>query len=498
LTLGGRSFTVKCLSGETMKILFAASEALPFAKTGGLADVLEGLPRELAAMGHEVAVVLPRYRGIEASRVALQSLTVPVGAGLHFPVIHESGPLEGVRYFFVDAGEYFDRGGIYGEWGGAFHDNPERFMLFSRAVIEIAKQLWPPDVFHCHDWQAALVPVLLRGVYGYDPALARVPVVFTVHNIAYQGRYGRDVLGRTGLPDGLFTVGGLEFWGDVNFLKGGLLFADYVTTVSRKYAEEIQTPDYGHGLDAVVRSRASRLVGILNGADYSAWSPEKDRWIAKNYSAKNLSGKAACKKDLLAEFRLPAENNGRPVVGIVSRFVEQKGFDLIAQIAREFLEEDVALVALGSGEARYESFFRVLAEYKPERVGVRIGFDNALAHKIEAGADMFLMPSRYEPCGLNQIYSLRYGTIPVVRATGGLDDTIEPFEPSTGRGTGFKFWDATGSALLDTLRWALQCYRNRSAWKAVMRNAMSQDFSWQVAARQYLEVYEKARALRPG
>jgi starch synthase len=340
--------------------------------------------------------------------------------------------------------------------------------------------------------------VLLRGLYGYDPVLSRVPVVFTVHNIAYQGRYGRDILGRIGLPEGIFNVGGLEFWGDVNFLKGGLLFADYLTTVSRRYAEEIQTPDFGNGLDGVVRSRAARLAGILNGADYTVWSPEKDRWIVANYSAKDISRKAACKKDLLAEFRLPEENNGRPVVGIVSRFAEQKGFDLIAQVAREFLEEDVALVALGSGEQRYETFFRMLAEYKPERVGVRLGFDNALAHKIEAGADLFLMPSRYEPCGLNQIYSLRYGTIPVVRATGGLDDTIEPFQPDTGRGTGFKFWDATGPALLDTLRWALRCYRNRKAWQTLMRNAMSQNFSWQVAARQYVEVYEKARALRAG
>jgi len=481
-----------------MKILFAASEAAPFAKTGGLADVLEGLPRALSALGHDVAVVLPLYRGIGARRVALASLSIPVGPRMHFPAIREGDPLRGVRYFFVDAGEFFDRGGIYGEFGGAFGDNPERLTLFSRAVIEVAKQLWPPDVIHCHDWQTALVPVLLRGQYGYDPAFLRVPVVFTVHNIAYQGRYGHDVMWRAGLPGHLYNINGLEFWGDVDFLKGGLLFADFLTTVSRKYAEEIQTPEFGYGLDAVVRARASRLTGILNGADYTTWNPENDRWIAAHYSAADTSNKAICKRDMLRELRLPAENNTRLAVGIVSRFVEQKGFDLIAEVAREFLDEDVCMVALGSGDHRYENFFRMVADARRDRVGVRIGFDNGLAHKIEAGADLFLMPSRYEPCGLSHMYSMRYGTIPLVRATGGLDDTVEPFQLDTGRGTGFKFWDPTGPALLDTLRWALHCYRNRKAWGKLMQNAMAQNFSWEDAAQKYVEVYERARAVRAG
>jgi starch synthase len=482
-----------------MRILFAASEAAPFAKTGGLADVMEGLPRALAAMGHEVAVVLPRYRGIGTKRVVLQSLTIPVGPSMHFPTIHEGDPLRGVQYFFVDAAEYFDRPGLYGDGGWGYADNAERYALYARAVIEIAKQVWRPDVFHCHDWQGALVPVLLRGVYGFDPAFAHVPVVFTVHNIAYQGRYGHDVLWRTGLPGHLFNVNALEFWGDVSFLKGGLLFADYLTTVSRKYAEEIQTPEFGYGLDAVIRARSSRLVGILNGADYSTWNPETDRWTKAHYSAGDLKGKAECKRDLLREMRLPEENNDRMVVGIVSRFVEQKGFDLIAGVGREFLDEEIALVALGAGDPRYEAFFRMLAEARPdrpERVGVRIGFDNVLAHKITAGADLFLMPSRYEPCGLSQMYAMKYGTIPLVRATGGLDDTVQPFEFGTQEGTGFKFWDATGPALLDTLRWALNCYRNPKAWAHLMQNTMAQNFSWDVAAAKYLEVYEKARAVR--
>jgi len=479
-----------------MRILFAASEAAPFAKTGGLADVLEGLPRALAGMGHDVAVVMPRYRGVGTRQTAISSLTIPVGPRMHFPVVREGDPLHGVRYLFVDAGEFFERGGIYGEWGGEFGDNPERFTLFSRAVIEIAKQLWHPDILHCHDWQTALVPVLLRGLYGWDPAFSHVPVVFTVHNMAYQGRYGREVMWRTGLPGELFNVNALEFWGDVDFLKGALLFSDYLTTVSRRYALEIQTPELGYGLDAVVRARATRLVGILNGADYSTWNPENDRWIAAHYSSVDPANKAICKRDLLRTLRLPAENQGRMVVGIVSRFVEQKGLGLIAQVLREFLDEDVCITALGSGEHAYEMFFRMLADARPDRAAVRIGFDNVLAHKIQAGADLFLMPSRYEPCGLSQMYAMRYGTIPLVRATGGLDDTVEPFELAGQEGTGFKFWDATGAALLDTLRWAQHCFRNQRAWAKLMHNAMAQNFSWEVAAQSYLDVYERARALR--
>jgi len=282
----------------------------------------------------------------------------------------------------------------------------------------------------------------------------------------------------------------------VNYLKGGLMFSDYLTTVSRKYAAEIQTPEYGHGLDGVIRKRADRLVGILNGVDYSAWSPENDKFIAAKYSAKDLSGKRACKKDLLEQFKLPAENLGRPVIGIVSRFADQKGFDLIAQVANEMLKEDLHLVALGTGEPKHESLFRELAQRFSGKVGARIAYDNTLAHKIEAGADMFLMPSRYEPCGLNQIYSLRYGTIPVVRATGGLDDTIESFDPVSGRGTGFKFEDYDGSALLECVREALQVYNDGKAWRKLQANAMAKDFSWKASAAEYAKLYEAARKTR--
>jgi starch synthase len=480
-----------------MKILFVSSEGLPFSKTGGLADVVEALPKALALMGHEVAVLLPRYRGNKVRARIIPSLTIPLGSRTRFPALAEGGEIEGVRYFFVDDPEYFDREQLYGDKSGDYPDNAERFAEFSRAAIEFAKHVWLPDVFHCHDWQTALVPTLLRTVYSGDPLLRSVPVVFTIHNLGYQGLFPAPVLKQIGLPESLFNLNGLEFYGKVNFLKGALLFADYLTTVSRKYAQEIQTPEYGHGLEGVIRDRAERLAGILNGVDYSAWSPDSDTFIAANYSAANLAGKRVCKKDLLEAFRMPSENLESPVIGIVSRFADQKGFDLIAQIADEMLlRENLVIIALGTGEPKYEKLFQLLAQRYPAKVGVRIAYDNVLAHKIEAGADMFLMPSRYEPCGLNQIYSLRYGTVPVVRATGGLDDTIEPFDPKTSRGTGFKFQAYDGAALLDCIRQALKVYHDSRAWRTLQANGMAKDFSWRTSAAEYAKLYEVARKAR--
>ena len=479
-----------------MRILFIASEGLPFCKTGGLADVIEALPKALVAQGHDVAVVLPRYRNMPIKSVVIKSMTVPMGTVLRFPSIADGGRQGGVQYFFVDDPEYFDRDQLYGVAGKDYSDNAERFAEFARASIEVTKQLWMPEVIHCHDWQSALVPVLLRTSYQADPQLSGVPVIFTIHNMGYHGLFPRDVLARLGLPDTLFHIDGLEFFGHVNFLKGGLIFADYLTTVSRKYAEEIQTTEYGHGLDGVVRTRADRLVGILNGVDYSVWNPEVDGLIAARYSAKDLSGKQACKRDLLTQFQLPEENLGRPLIGIVSRFADQKGFDLLARISDSLMEEDLAIVALGAGEAKHERMFRELAQQFPKRLAVKIAYDNVLAHKIEAGADIFLMPSRYEPCGLNQIYSLRYGTVPVVRATGGLDDTIEPFDRATGRGTGFKFSEYTGEALLGALRQALAVYADKTLWRRLQTNGMAKDFSWNASALEYGRLYDLARKAR--
>jgi starch synthase len=479
-----------------MRILFAASEGLPFSKTGGLADVVEALPKALAALNHEVAVVLPRYRATQTSTVVMPSVTIPMGNRLRFPSIADGTTLHGVRYFFVDDPAYFDRDGIYGNAAGDFGDNAERFSEFSRAVIEIAKHVWPADVLHCHDWQTGLVPVFLRSSYADDPLVKNLPVVFTIHNLGYQGHFPAAAMERANIPREVFHPAGMEFYGILNYLKGGLVYSDYLTTVSKKYAEEIQTAEFGHALDGVVRSRADHLVGILNGVDYSVWNPEKDKLIAEQYSAKGLSGKLACKKELLEIFGLSPDHLSRPILGIVSRFADQKGFDLIAAVATELMHEDLILTVLGTGERRYEELFESLANEFPGRVGVRIGYDNELAHKIEAGADMFLMPSRYEPCGLNQVYSLKYGTVPIVRATGGLDDTVESFDVEHGTGTGFKFANYSGAALLDTVRVALHNFLDERIWKRIQLNGMAKDFSWKRPAAEYAKLYKTAQAAR--
>ena len=476
-----------------MKILFVASEGLPFSKTGGLADVVEALPKSLVALGHEVAVLLPRYRATKTEGVLVPSLTIPMGDNLRFPAILSGGIQRGVRYYFVEDPEYFDRDHLYGVAGTDYPDNAERFAEFGRAAIEFCKKVWMPEVIHCHDWQSALVPVLLRTQYQKDQFLNGLPVVFTIHNMGYHGAFPPEVMKKIGLPDPLFNVDAMEFFARVNFLKGALVFSDYLTTVSRKYAEEIQTPEYGHGLDGVARARADRLVGILNGVDYSIWNPEEDKFIAAKYSMKDLTGKLTCKTDLLGVFHLPSEAIHKPLIGMVSRFADQKGFDLIAKAALDLLAEDVTIVALGAGEPKYERMFRDFAKLYPERMGVKIAYDNVLAHKIEAGADVFLMPSRYEPCGLNQIYSLKYGTVPVVRATGGLDDTIEAFNPETGHGTGFKFRLYAEAALLDSLRQALTLFRKEPAtWRRIQTNGMAKDFSWQASAVEYARLYDVA------
>lgn len=479
-----------------MKILFVASEALPYAKTGGLADVIEALPRALVKLGHELAVFLPRYREIKPTSVVLPSMTVPLGTRLRFPAIANGGVHRGVRYFFLDDPFYFDREGIYGDRNREYPDNAERFTEFSRAAIELAKQIWMPDVVHCHDWQTAMVPVLLKTSYGDDPVVRDLPVIFTIHNMGYHGLFGREVLDRAGIPASVFHPGGIEFFGNVNFLKGGLVYSDYLTTVSRKYAEEIQTSEFGFGLEGVVRTRADRLTGILNGVDYSTWSPERDTLIPEKYSAKNLEGKRACKEALLDELKLLKDNPNRPVLGIVSRFADQKGFDLIARIVRELLHEDVVIAVLGTGDRRYEELFRALAADFRGKVGAVIAYSDRLAHLVEAGSDIFLMPSRYEPCGLNQIYSLRYGTVPVVRATGGLDDTIESFDLEHGTGTGFKFWEYSGGALLHAIRQALHQYSNEGVWKRIQLNGMAKDFSWNTSAAEYAKLYTAAQAAR--
>ena len=472
------------------KILMVSSEAAPLAKTGGLADVVGALPPALRKLGDEVAVVLPRYGriGLQGARRIYNDLPVSLGDRPVQTSVFQIN-IGDVPIYLLDSPEFFDRPGLYGENNWDYADNPQRFAVLDLGALAVARHIFRPDVFHLHDWQASLVPVYQNGRFRNDPTLIGIRSLLTIHNLGYQGRYHASYLRYCGLDP--WQPGPLEFWGDISFLKAGIVLSDALNTVSPRYAQEIQTPEYGFGMDGLLRNRGADLTGILNGVDYAEWNPETDKLIPANYAAKNLDGKAVCKRELLKEFGLPSEDLETPVIGIVSRFADQKGFDLIAHAAYELAALDMKLVVLGTGDPAYENLFRALAWHNPYKISARIAYDNRVAHLIEAGADMFLMPSRYEPCGLNQIYSLRYGTIPLVRATGGLDDTI-------GEGTGFKFWDYSGYSMLQMIRYALAQYQDREAWTGMMRRAMAEDFSWDVSARRYSELYRKLMQPRGG
>jgi starch synthase len=476
------------------RILMVSSESSPWAKSGGLADVVGSLPLELARTGHSVAVVIPGYgsgRDAPADRV-LTGIPIPA-AGRIFPVSVRALTASGVTTFFVDQPELYDRPGLYGDRKGDYPDNHIRFAVLCRAALEVSRRLFPADILHCHDWQASLLPAWIKGRTVTDPHFLGAKTLLTIHNLGYQGVFSRAIMSDIGLSPRLFTPEGFEFWGKISFLKAGIVFADVLTTVSPKYAKEIQTPEYGFGLDGLLRRRRNDLTGILNGVDYAHWNPETDALLPANYSVRDLSGKQACKRSLLEEMGFPpATANGpdTPVVGVVSRFTSQKGFDLLAEVAADLFEgagAKIRLVALGSGEAEWEELFRDLAARYPDQVRVRFGYDERLAHRIEAGSDMFLMPSRYEPCGLNQIYSLRYGTVPVARATGGLDDTIVSIPGEAA--TGFKFHDYNGKALLAAVRAACALWGDQPSWKAMMVRGMQKDFSWAVSAAAYSRLY---------
>jgi starch synthase len=468
-----------------------SSEASPWAKTGGLADVVGALPEALARIGHAVAVVIPLYQGAKnaPAKTVIEGLPIPLAGRIYETAIREL-KASGATFYFVDQPELFgNRTGLYGDQHGDYPDNHIRFALLCKAALEISRRLFRADVMHCHDWQASLVPAYLRDPRITDPHFLNIRTLLTIHNLGYQGIFNRSALGEIGLPEEFYSIDRMEFFGDISFLKAGIVFSDRLNTVSRKYAEEIRTPEFGFGLDGLLRERRAVLSGILNGVDYARWSPETDAHIPAKFSASDLAGKGICKAELLREMGLPQRAQDRPLLGIISRFTGQKGFDLIADAAPELFQDDIYLVALGNGEARWEELFRGLQTEFPERVAVRFGYDDALAHRIEAGADIFLMPSRYEPCGLNQIYSLRYGTVPVVRATGGLDDTIANTPP--GDATGFKFRDYNGKALLTAIRQAELKFRDRKAWTAMMIRGMQKDFSWTVSALEYSALYSR-------
>lgn len=458
------------------------SEAAPFAKTGGLADVLGALPPALVKLGEEVSVVMPRYGSVRVDGAERIAPEMPLSLGPRtFTAAIDQVEREGVRYLFVDCPPLYGRSGIYGEWGAEYLDNHIRFGALNLAALEIARKISPADIFHAHDWPAGLLAVYLREIYATDPALAGAKCVITIHNLGYQGNFSGYLLPDLGLSSAVFTPRGLEFWGSLNFLKAGIVWSDEITTVSPTYAREIQTPEYGHGLDGVLRDRAASITGILNGVDYAEWDPENDPHLSHHFSARNLTSKRFAKQALLREMKLPP-NEKRPLIGIVSRFAGQKGFDLVSAIAPELADLDLAMAVLGSGEPRFEQMFRALAEAYPQKFAVQIGYDNGLAHRIEAGADMFLMPSQYEPCGLSQMYSLRYGAVPIVRATGGLDDTVD-------QSTGFKFSAYTPEALLEAIRQALAAWQDRKLWLERMRRGMAMDFSWGASAAGYQRLY---------
>ena len=471
-----------------------SSEAHPFAKTGGLAEVLGALPQALARLGHSVTVVLPRYGTVSAEGTRISH---PFRLGPHtIPCVFVEVPLgTGVTAVLVDVPPLFDRDGLYGSNGRDYADNALRFAVLSRAALEYARMKGERlSVIHAHDWQAGLVPVYQKMHLAQDPVVGGVPSVFTIHNLAFQGVFQPHDLGTIGLGSDMLHMNALEYWGQISYLKGGINFSEKLTTVSPTYAHEILTPDYGFGMQGALQRRAADLVGIVNGIDVERWNPAADEYVTAHYDATDLSGKLDAKRALLREAGWDADERtmARPLIGVISRLTDQKGFDLIASAAGELMALDATWVMLGSGDPHYEHMWRAFAARYPDRVSATIGFDERLAHQIEAGADMFLMPSRFEPCGLNQLYSLRYGTVPIVRATGGLQDTVvDASEPD---GTGFKFRDYTPGALVAAVNRALQAFSNRAAWAELQRAGMRRDASWDVSAREYVKVY---RSLSP-
>jgi starch synthase len=481
-----------------MKIAFLASEVVPFAKTGGLADVAGALPKVLSRRGADVRVFLPYYRSVKSNAPALSgSVAFDLDwAGRRERVQVFEHRADGFAAHFVVHDGYFDREFLYGPAAGDYPDNGERFAFFCRASLEAMRALgFAPDVLHGHDWQAATAFAYLKHVLGGDPFFARTGTLFTIHNLAYQGLFERGILSRAGLPDSLFNMHDLEFFGRVNYMKAGILYADGVSTVSPRYSREIQTPEFGCGLDGLLRSRSNRLFGLLNGVDYADWDPVTDTRLPANYDLRDLGGKRTCRTALLREFGLPA-GPGLPVVGMVTRLAGQKGLDIVCEALEGLFELGCALIILGTGDEKIRAFLEAAAKKRPDRLGLRIAFDDRVARLIYAGSDLFLIPSRYEPCGLTQMYSLKYGTVPVVRATGGLDDSIREFDPAAGTGTGFKFVDATAPALLGAVKKALAVRADVAYWLRLVRNGMAEDFSWDRSAAAYLDRYEKLAAAR--
>ena len=481
---------------QQLKIAMVTPEAVPYAKTGGLADVLGVLPLEARKLGHEVILILPYYQMVRNKGIPVRKLDLKIFVSMGNEQvdgeIYTTIEKNGVTTYFIAKDEYFARKELYGTPKGDYSDNAYRFGFFCKGVLALLSKInFQSDIIHVNDWQSALIPYFLKNLKREKPFYRKIKTLLTIHNMAYQGLFPPRVLPGLGLNQDVFTqYGGIEFYGKVSFLKAGLITADAISTVSKKYSQEIQSEEYGCGLDGVFREQRSHVYGILNGVDYNQWNPEIDQFIEKRYTISDLSGKNECRKDLLKEFGLEG-NTSIPIIGMISRLADQKGFDILAECIEELVKLDLRLVLLGTGEQKYHKLFIDIQRRYTGHLGIRIEFNNPLAHKIEAGSDMFLMPSRYEPCGLNQIYSLKYGTVPIVRATGGLDDTIENFNTLTGQGNGFKFQEYSSKALLDKIKEALGIFRNKELWQRLIQNGMQQDFSWSTSAQQYVELYNK-------
>jgi starch synthase len=477
-----------------MRILFAASEVAPFAKTGGLADVAGSLPPALAALGHDVRVVMPRYRSADPKRFGLKHVAtfyVPLGSWRERCDVLRGRMGKNVTVYFVDKDIYYDRPELYRTPQADYPDNAERFTFFSHALLELCRALdFSPEIVHCNDWQTGLAPFFLRTLYRGSAPFERTKSVFTVHNLGYQGAFPQEDIRYLGIDREYFTPEGIEFWGKISFLKAGLVYSDVITTVSKTYSREIQTPEYGLGLEGVLAKRTRDVYGIVNGIDYAEWDPERDASIARKYSALRPAGKAACKEELLKAVGLPARD--APLIGMVTRLAAQKGLDILVEALPEMMSLDVQLVVLGTGEERYHRVLTEAAARYPRQMRVLLRYDDRLAKKIYAGCDLFLMPSQYEPCGLGQLIALRYGTVPIVRRTGGLADTVRDYNRRTGRGTGFVFEDYTAPALVECLRRAVELYGNEGKWRLLVQSCMKQDFSWERSAEEYVKVYRKA------
>jgi starch synthase len=491
-------------------IVMFSAEAAPFVKVGGLADVVGALPKMLERLGARVTIVLPDYRVIPHGKFSIrpsasvQPFEIPMGPeAVRVEITRTTAPGTGVEVFFLGGGGYFARDGVYDDpvTKDAYADNMQRFTFFARAGLEFLRRLGRPvDVIHCHDSQTALIPGLLRTVYKDDPFFAGSGCLFTIHNLAYQGLFEAETMVWTGIDEAHFSpMSPFEYWGKVNFMKIGIELADLVNTVSETYAREIQSgPEFGFGLEGVLRNRAGDLFGIVNGIDYDDWNPETDPMIPAQFSSRNLSGKALCKTILLKTMGLPQRKGRVPLMGIISRLADQKGFDLIGEAIERIAEQDLQMVVLGTGQPKYHELFQGISARHPEKIAVKLGFDNRLAHQIEAGADMFLMPSKYEPCGLNQLYSLRYGTVPIVRATGGLADTITNYDLQRDSGTGFVFEEYSSSAMMTAIERALVVYSDSERWKRLLVRDMLQRWSWEESARKYMGLYDRICRRRRG